>query len=98
MDKLKKLKILLQESEYPAFTDEELSSFLEDNNGNVYLTASELCLIKANKDSKVTVGPITIESAGPDYWIKLSETYSIKANKSNTESVVSGYITRMKRC
>lgn len=97
MDKLQKLKILLQEAEYPAFTDEELNAFLNDNEGNVYLTASELCLIKANKDSKITVGPITIESAGPDYWIKLSETYSIKANKSNNDTT-SGYITRMKRC
>ena len=97
MDKLQKLKILLQEAEYPAFTDEELNAFLNDNEENVYLTASELCLIKANKDSKITVGPITIESAGPDYWIKLSETYSIKANKSNNDTT-SGYITRMKRC
>lgn len=97
MGKLQKLKILLQEAEYPAFTDEELNAFLNDNEGNVYLTASELCLIKANKDSKITVGPITIESAGPDYWIKLSETYSIKANKSNNDTT-SGYITRMKRC
>ena len=85
MDKLQKLKILLQEAEYPAFTDEELNAFLNDNEG------------KANKDSKITVGPITIESAGPDYWIKLSETYSIKANKSNNDTT-SGYITRMKRC
>lgn len=98
MDKLKKIKILLQESEYPAFTDEELSSFLEDNEGNVYLTASELCLLKANKDTKVVVGPITIESPGQEYWIKLSETYSVKGSKSNTESVANGYITRMKRC
>ena len=98
MDKLQKLKILLQEAEYPAFTDEELNAFLNDNEGNVYLTASELCLIKANKDSKITVGPITIESAGPDYWIKLSETYSIKANKSNNGNTINGYITRMKRC
>ena len=97
MDKLQKLKILLQEAEYPDFTDEELNAFLNDNEENVYLTASELCLIKANKDSKITVGPITIESAGPDYWIKLSETYSIKANKSNNDTT-SGYITRMKRC
>ena len=37
MDELQKLKILLLESKYPLFTDEELTVFLEDIGNNVYL-------------------------------------------------------------
>lgn len=91
-----KLKLLLFESKYPYFSDEELMLFLQENDGDVYKTASELCLLKADSDSKVTVGPITIEGAGAEYWTRLATQYSEKAkeNKSGT----TGYITRMKRC
>ena len=37
-----KLKILLLESKYPFFTDEELQLFLDENNNKVYKTASTL--------------------------------------------------------
>lgn len=92
---MEKLKILLFESKYPYFTDEELNLFLEENKGNIYKTASELCLIKADSDNKVTVGPITIEGAGADYWLRLSHQYSKKAKLVNSDST---YITRLKRC
>ena len=75
MDELQKLKILLLESKYPFFTDEELTVFLEDNGNDVYKTASELCMLKADGDKSVTVGPIKIESAGSDFWINLSQKY-----------------------
>lgn len=93
---LTKLKILLFESKYPYFTDEELTLFLEENEGDVYKTASELCLLKADSDNKVTVGPITIEGAGADYWTRLSYQYSRKIKPDKPGG--NGYITRMKRC
>ena len=43
---LEKLKILLLESKYPFFSDEQLQMFLDDNEGDVYKTASELCYLK----------------------------------------------------
>lgn len=92
---LNKLKILLFENKYPYFTDEELTLFLEENKGNVYKTASELCLLKADSDNKVTVGPITIEGAGAEYWTRLHYQYAEKANAVNDTSC---YINRMKRC
>lgn len=93
---MEKLKLLLFESKYPYFTDEELSLFLEENEGDIYKTASELCLLKADSDSKVTVGPITIEGAGAEYWTRLSTQYASKIKSTNSET--SGYITRMTRC
>lgn len=81
-----KLKILLLESKYPFFTDEELQLFLDENNNKVYKTAATLCYLKADGDSKVTVGPITIESAGADFWINLAEQYSKKASQIENDS------------
>lgn len=93
---LNKLKILLLESKYPFFSDEELQLFLEENDSKVYKTAATLCYLKADGDSKVTVGPITIESAGADFWINLAEQYSKKSievenNNENNSSNSSGY-------
>lgn len=92
---LEKIKILLLENKYPFFSDEELTLFLEENDNDVYKTASELCYLKADGDSKVTVGPITIESAGADFWINLAQQYS---SKKTISSSANGYITQMKRC
>ena len=96
-----KLKILLLESKYPFFSDEQLQIFLDDNENDIYKTASDLCYLKADGDSKVTVGPITIESAGADFWINLSEKYSKKSDElanKNSGSPLSGiYINRLKR-
>nr|DAK82265.1 MAG TPA: hypothetical protein [Caudoviricetes sp.] len=93
---INKLKILLLESKYPFFSDEELQLFLDENDGKVYKTASILCHLKADGDSKVTVGPITIESAGADFWINLSQEYKNKSNEvendnGNNSSNSSGY-------
>lgn len=74
-----KLKVLLKESEYPQFSDEELSMFLTENNNDVYLTASELCYLKADGDKKITIGPITIENPGADFWTALAIRYKAKS-------------------
>ena len=99
MDELQKLKILLLESKYPLFTDEELTVFLEDNGKNVYKTASELCLLKADNDKSVTVGPIKIESAGSEFWLKLSEKYAEEqSNSGGSGSHTSNkYVIKMRK-
>ena len=48
MDELELLKVLILESKYPLFSDEELDAFLELNKNNIYKTASELCIMKTN--------------------------------------------------
>ena len=99
MDEIQKLKILLLESKYPFFTDEELTVFLEDNGNDVYKTASELCMLKADGDKSVTVGPIKIESAGSDFWINLSQKYFERYQKENEN--ISGtsnkYVIKMRK-
>lgn len=99
MDELQKLKILLLESKYPFFTDEELIVFLEDNGDDVYKTASELCMLKADGDKSVTVGPIKIESAGSDFWINLSQKYFERYQKENENisDTSNKYVIKMKR-
>ena len=75
MDNLEKLKILILEEQYPRFTDEQLESFLEDYGNNVYAVAADLCLLKANTEKKIKVGPITIENADPSFWMSLQNKY-----------------------
>ena len=89
------LKILLQEKKYPYFSDDELTIMLTSNQEDVYATASKLCLMKADGDKKITVGPITIEGPGADYWINLSKDYEKKVNTSSITS--GGYKTSMSR-
>lgn len=99
---LDKLKILLLESKYPFFSDEELQLFLEENDNKVYKTASILCHLKADGDKKIVVGPITIEGPGADFWINLSEEYKNKSNEieidnNNNNSSNGYYINHMPR-
>ena len=79
MDNLEKLKILILEEQYPRFTDEQLESFLEDYGNNVYAVAADLCLLKANTEKKIKVGPITIENADPSFWMALQSKYMTAA-------------------
>lgn len=94
-DSLQLLKLLLQEKKYPYFSDEELTLLLESNNNDVYLTASKLCIMKADGDKKITVGPITIEGPGADYWLNLSKDYLSKS--TSTSITTGGYKTSMSR-
>lgn len=92
------LKILLQEKEYPQFTDEELQVLINQNKDDIYKTAAQACMLKANADKKITVGPITIEGPGSEYWTNLSSQYTQISveNKSNTTNG-SGFKTRAER-
>lgn len=96
IDSIQLLKLLLQEKKYPYFSDEELTLMLEANNNDVYATSSKLCLMKADGDKKIKIGPIEIEGPGADYWINLSKEYSSKAS-SQPNSNISGYKTSMNR-
>ena len=86
MDNLEKLKILILEEQYPRFTDEQLQSFLDDYKGNIYSTAADLCLLKANTEKRIKVGPVTIDNAEPDFWYALRNRYSIMASSFNAGS------------
>lgn len=101
MENIKKLKILLQEEKYPYFDDDFLNVMLEENNNNVYKTASNLCLIKSDGDQKVTVGPITIEGPDASYWSNLAQQFLSMTNNNNNNdednSQTVGYKTSMKR-
>lgn len=98
MDDLTLLKLLIQEKKYPYFTDEELTGFLLVNENNVKLTASKLCLMKADAEKSIKVGPITIENPEPSYWINLSNQYLNEYNKENTSNSTTGYYkTSMRR-
>lgn len=99
MDEINLLKILLQEKKYPYFSDEELTTMLAANNKNVYLTASSLCVMKADNDKEITVGPITIKGPGADYWNNLSTQYAAIASKNSSSNgtITNGYKHRMNR-
>ena len=85
MDNLEKLKILILEEQYPRFTDEQLESFLEDYGNNVYAVAADLCMLKGNTEKKITVGPITIENADPEFWMVLQSKYTVAASSFNAD-------------
>lgn len=96
VESIQLLKLLLQEKKYPHFSDDELNLMLNDNNGDVYATASELSLMKADGDKKIKVGPIEIEGPGADYWINLSREYASKATSTSNSNII-GDKTSMSR-
>ncbi len=93
------LMILLQEKKYSYFEYEELEALLQSNNNDVYLTASKLCLMKADGDKKIKVGPVEIEGPGATYWINLSNDYLLTSKSKNTDTVspTTGYKSMMLR-
>lgn len=94
------LKINLNESQYPVFSDEELENLLAVNDNNVLKASWRGCLMKANTDSKIKVGPIEIENADPDYWNNLANIYKVDYIKEQSElkpATTAGYKTCMRR-
>ena len=91
------LKINLNESQYPVFSDEELENLLAVNDNNVLKASWRGCLMKANTDSKIKVGPIEIENADPDYWNNLATMYQDEYNKTQSGTSLGGYKTSMHR-
>lgn len=98
MDNLTLLKLLIQEKKYPYFTEEELNGYLQINNNDVNLTASQLCLMKADMEKTIKVGPITIENPDPAYWTNLSNQYAQNSQQSTDLNTLGGYYkTSMRR-
>ncbi|WP_368490778.1 hypothetical protein [Clostridium sp. BJN0013] len=94
------LKVNLNESQYPVFTDEELQNLLEVNDNNVLKASWRGCLMKANMESKIVVGPVTIENADPDYWNNLASIYQadyLEEQSKLNPIVNTGYKTSMRR-
>lgn len=93
------LKINLNESQYPVFSEIELQNLFEVNENNVLKASWRGCLMKANTDKKIKVGPIEIENADPDYWNNLAAIYQSDYLKEQSVSTptTSGYKTSMRR-
>ena len=100
MSDLDLLKFLIMEAKYPYFSDDQLESFLALNNGKVYRTAAQLCLMKKDSEKSITVGPITIQNADPEYWEDLADQYGEIADSpddsdgSGTSGHFRTYMTR----
>lgn len=98
MDNLTLLKMLIQEEKYPCFTDDQLNAYLALNNNDVNKAASKLCLLKADNEKSIKVGPIEIENADPEYWQHLSEMYASDSETALSNTSSSGYYkTSMRR-
>ncbi|WP_040328441.1 hypothetical protein [Clostridium ihumii] len=94
------LKINLNESQYPVFTDEELNNLLLVNDNNVLKASWRGCLMKANTDNKIKVGPIEVENADPDYWNNLASIYQhdyLQEQATLIPTKPKGYKTSMRR-
>lgn len=85
MENLVLLKFNLQESQYPYFSDSDLSILLESNDNDVKKASYKGCLMKAQADDSIDIGPLKTES-NRDYWLTLANSYRS-----------SGYNTTMKR-
>ncbi|GAA0115732.1 hypothetical protein [Clostridium senegalense] len=97
---LETLKINLNESQYPVFSDEELENLLVVNDNNVLKASWRGCIMKANVDKKIKVGPIEIENADPDYWNNLANIYQsdyLQEQANLTLNKTTGYKTSMRR-
>ncbi len=94
------LKINLNESQYSVFTDEELNNLLAVNDNNILKASWRGCLMKANTDKKIKVGPIEVENADPDYWNNLAAMYQadyLQEQVNLNPSKATRYKTSMRR-
>jgi hypothetical protein len=73
MADLNSLKLILRESDVPFFTDEELDFYLSINDGNIYNTAYQCLLIKAENTTLTISGLTTADSS--QYFRRLANMY-----------------------
>jgi hypothetical protein len=85
---LEVLKFNLQERQYPYFNDIELQMLLDNYQGDIKKASFQGCLMKAQADDGVNLGPIKTES-NREYWLTLAESYKPKKEYN--------YNTSMKR-
>ena len=96
---LEVLKTNLFESQYPVFSDKELEDLLAVSDNNVLKASWKGCLMKANTESKIKVGPIEIENADPDYWNNLAAMYKADYDEEQKKlnPSIGGFKTSMRR-
>lgn len=94
MTSLEILKFNLQERQFPYFNDSELNMLIENNDGNIQKASYQGCVMKAQADDGINIGPIKTES-NREYWLTLAESF--KSNIINGNSGSSPYITSMRR-
>ena len=88
---LETLKFNLQERQFPYFSEDELSMLLENNGEDIQKASYQGCIMKAQADDGINIGPIKTES-NREYWLTLAESFRTKASNSS-----GGYNTSMKR-
>lgn len=78
------LKFNLQERQFPYFSDEELEILLENNNSDIKKASYQGCIMKAQADDGVNLGPLKTES-NRNYWLTLADSFKPKETyKYNT--------------
>lgn len=82
------LKFNLQERQYPYFSDAELEMLLDNNDSDVKKASYQGCIMKAQADDGVNIGPLKTES-NREYWLSLAESFKPKQTYN--------YNTSMKR-
>ncbi|EGT4050411.1 hypothetical protein REL07_001005 [Clostridioides difficile] len=99
INNLDKLKLNLQEEEYPYFTDEQLQLLLESNDNNILKASWRGCLLKGATDDEIKIGPIETKSSNSSYWLTLADIYKTDylEEKSKNETTITGYKTSMIR-
>lgn len=75
MTNLELLKFNLQERQYPYFDDDELLMLLEANGDDVNKASYQGCMMKAQSDDTIDLGPISM-SSNREYWTSLAKTFS----------------------
>lgn len=85
------LKFNLQERQYPYFSDDELQMLL-DQYGTVQSASYYGCLMKAQNNDEIKIGPLSIPS-NSDYWFKMADKFP----SSSSDSESSGYKTSLSR-
>ncbi|MGL5714186.1 MAG: hypothetical protein ACRCX2_14295 [Paraclostridium sp.] len=90
------LKFNLQERKYPYFEDNEIELLLQDNDNNTLKASWKGCILKANADDGVSLGPIKTDS-NRDYWLDLAKQYKSEYESSIRPTTSTGYKTSMKR-
>ncbi|EQB4335424.1 hypothetical protein ACYJ2V_001111 [Clostridium botulinum] len=71
------LKFNLQERQFPYFSDEELEMLLENNDSDIKKASYQGCIMKAQADDGVNLGPLKTES-NRSYWLTLANSFKTK--------------------
>lgn len=76
MEILEEIKILIRENdeECQYFSDDEIRYYYRKNNQDIYKTAYELLIVKAEDDSVKLPSGIEVQSKA-DYWLRLARKY-----------------------